>query len=154
MFKKNNIYIREDIVHPKDYVPTKFVTIYPEHKLSPIMCVGASNKKTDCLCVTSDLFDLLNQNRLESFGADVVRDYVSRMMPRSSSASDAISRMSDDEIMDSIKPRNIQSFSELQQWVNYLGAEIESRIGSESANTSEVLENINDTNIDNVESTE
>lgn len=133
MFKKNCLYIRCSKVLPKGYTPSKSVVIYPEHKLSPVFCVGASSKDVDCLCVTSDLFDLLNQNRLESFGVDVVRDYVSRMIPRSSAVSDAISKMSDDEIMESIKPRNIQSYSEIQQWVNYLGATIESRASSSTS---------------------
>lgn len=135
MYKKNPNFIRLEREYSKDYVPTKYVTIYPEHQLSPVFCVGASTKKVDCLCLTSDLFDLLNQNRLESFGADVVRDYVSRMMPHNSSASDAISKMSDDEIMESIKPRNIQSYSEIQQWANYVGALIDSRMPSGDAPT-------------------
>lgn len=42
-----------------------------------------------------------------------------------SKVSDAISKMSDEDIMASIKPRNIQSYSELMEWSKYLNAQIE-----------------------------
>ena len=84
----------------------------------------------DCTVVCSDLYDLFNQQRISNLGADVVRDFIARNYPTSSAISEQISKMSDSDIMDSIKPRNIQSYSELMQWSKYLELRIEKGLNS------------------------
>lgn len=105
----------------------KDVVLYPENRLEPIV---VKSDFGDCLVHTSDLYDLFNQQRIANFGADVVRDFISRNYPISSAISDKISKMSDDEIMESIKPRNIQSYSELMLWSKYLNSKIEEKLDS------------------------
>lgn len=101
----------------------RFVQDYPEHMLpraTYIDCYG-----NECDVTLSDLYDLFNQQRITNFGADVLRDFVARMMPKSSSLSDYLSKLPDDAILSSIKSKNIQTYSELMQWSKYLQSEIE-----------------------------
>lgn len=98
------------------------VVLYPENKLPDLV---VTSEFGDCTVVCSDLYDLFNQQRISNLGADVVRDFISRNYPTSSAISDQISKMSDSEIMESIKPRNIQSYSELMSWSKYLEMRIE-----------------------------
>ena len=122
MFEKNTNYLRTDFSHDIEAEGSRSLVIYPENKLPDITVVSEFG---DCLVVTSDVYDLFNQQRISNLGADVVRDFIARNYPVSSQVSEAISKMSDDDIMASIKPRNIQSYSELMEWSKYLNAQIE-----------------------------
>lgn len=122
MFKKNTNYVRTDFSHDLNVEGTRPLVLYPENKLPEITVVSEFG---DCRVETSDVYDLFNQQRISNLGADVVRDFIARNYPVSSQVSDAISKMSDAEIMASIKPRNIQSYSELMEWSKYLNAQIE-----------------------------
>lgn len=103
------------------------VVLYPENKLPDLV---VTSEFGDCTVVCSDLYDLFNQQRISNLGADVVRDFIARNYPTSSVISDQISKMSDSEIMESIKPRNIQSYSELIQWSKYLEMRIENGLNT------------------------
>lgn len=103
------------------------VVIYPENML-PV--INVTSEFGDCEVVTSDIYDLFNQQRIANLGPDVVRDFITRNYPFSSAISDQISKMSDTEIMDSIKPRNVQSYSDLLAWSKYLNARIENGLKS------------------------
>lgn len=103
------------------------VVLYPENKLPDLV---VTSEFGDCTVVCSDLYDLFNQQRISNLGADVVRDFIARNYPISSAISDQISKMSDADIMDSIKPRNIQSYSELMSWSKYLEMRIENGLKS------------------------
>ncbi len=124
MFKRNINYNKRDISRNTE-IKGKDVVIYPENMLEPIMVTSDFG---DCQVLTSDLYDLFNQQRIANFGADVVRDFIARSYPVSSSVSEQISKMSDDEIMSSIKPRNIQSYSELMLWSKYLQQQIDTAV--------------------------
>lgn len=126
MYKINKNYPLSDFSHNLD-IRGKDVMIYPENKLSPI---SVTSDFGDCQVITSDIYDLFNQTRIQNLGIDVVRDFIYRNYPVNSSLSDAISKMSDDEIMNSIKPRNIQSYSELMSWSKYLNTQIENGLKS------------------------
>lgn len=121
MFKKNPSYNSADFSHNVE-IPAVQVADYPENKLPDITVVSNFG---DCLVVTSDVYDLFNQQRISNLGVDVVRDFIARNYPANSAISDTISRMPDDAIMASIKPRNIQSYSELMLWSKYLNQQIE-----------------------------
>lgn len=131
MFTSNKKYVTVDFSH-NDEIRGKDVIIYPENKLSPVIVTSDFG---DCRVETSDLYDLFNQQRIQNLGIDVVRDFIARNYPVNSSVSEAISKMSDDEIMDSIKPRNIQSYSELMSWSKYLNRQIEEKIDSQKIDT-------------------
>lgn len=126
MFERNSNYNVRNYGRDTE-IKGKDVTLYPENRLEPIV---VKSDFGDCLVQTSDLYDLFNQQRIANFGADVVRDFIARNYPVSSAISDKISKMSDDEIMESIKPRNIQSYSELMLWSKYLNGKIEEKLSS------------------------
>ncbi len=124
MFKCNPNFSERDISRNTE-IKGKDVVLYPENQLEPIV---VRSDFGDCLVMTSDLYDLFNQQRIANFGADVVRDFIARNYPVSSSVSEKISKMSDEEIMSSIKPRNIQSYSELMLWSKYLQEQIDTAV--------------------------
>lgn len=131
MFTSNKKYVTADFSH-NDEIRAKVVMIYPENKLSPVIVTSDFG---DCRVETSDLYDLFNQQRIQNLGVDVVRDFITRNYPVNSSVSEAISKMSDSEIMESIKPRNIQSYSELMSWSKYLNRQIDEKIDSQKTDT-------------------
>lgn len=126
MHKVNTNYTVSGFSHNLDIKGIE-VTIYPENKLPDLVVTSDFG---DCKVECSDLYDLFNQQRISNLGADVVRDFVARNYPTSSAISEQISKMSDTEIMDSIKPRNIQSYSELMSWSKYLNMQIENGLKS------------------------
>lgn len=121
MFENINKYREGSHSHNNEIIGNQ-VVLYPENKLPDLV---VTSEFGDCTVVCSDLYDLFNQQRISNLGADVVRDFIARNYPTSSAISEQISKMSDSEIMDSIKPRNIQSYSELMQWSKYLEMRIE-----------------------------
>lgn len=148
MFERNSNY------HSRNYgrdteIKGIDVTLYPENRLEPIV---VKSDFGDCLVHTSDLYDLFNQSRIANFGADVVRDFIARNYPISSAISDQISKMSDDEILESIKPRNVQSYSELMMWSQYLNRQIEDKL--DSAKPTAVVDNTPSPVDDNTSSSE
>lgn len=126
MFKNANNY-REGVHEHNPEIVGNMVVIYPENQL-PVLNV--TSDFGDCEVVTSDIYDLFNQQRISNLGPDVIRDFISRNYPSSSPISDEISKMSDAEIMESIKPRNVQSYSELLSWSKYLNERIEQGLKS------------------------
>lgn len=126
MFSNYNNFPEGVHEHNLSYVGN-LVVLYPENQL-PVVTV--SSDFGDCEVVTSDIYDLFNQQRISNLGPDVIRDFISRNYPTSSAISEQISKMSDSEIMDSIKPRNVQSYSELMQWSKYLNMRIENGLKS------------------------
>ena len=121
MFENIHKYSEGSHSHNNEIIGNQ-VVLYPENKLPDLV---VTSEFGDCTVVCSDLYDLFNQQRIANLGADVVRDFIARNYPTSSAISDQISKMSDSDIMDSIKPRNIQSYSELMQWSKYLEMRIE-----------------------------
>ncbi len=126
MFENIKKYSEGTHTHNNEIIGNQ-VVLYPENKLPDLV---VTSEFGDCTVVCSDLYDLFNQQRISNLGADVVRDFIARNYPTSSAISDQISKMSDADIMDSIKPRNIQSYSELMQWSKYLEMRIENGLKS------------------------
>lgn len=111
MFKPNPNYtttIVEDL-----HTPSVQVELYPEHQLPTVY---VQSDFGDCEVVVSDIYDLFSQERINNLGPDMVRDFIARNYPTSSAVSDAVSKMSDSEIINSIRSRHIQQPSELLAW--------------------------------------
>lgn len=126
MFENIKKYCEGSHSHNTEIIANQ-VVLYPENKLPDLV---VTSEFGDCTVITSDLYDLFNQQRIANLGADVVRDFIARNYPATSLISDHISKMSDADIMDSIKPRYIQSYSELMQWSKYLEMRIENGLKS------------------------
>ena len=144
MFKINTNY---DCISLGDEVilePSVKVEDYPENNLPKIYVDG---KFGDIEVVTSDIYDFFSQERLNNLGPDVVRDFLARNLPKSSQASDIISKMSDEEIVNSIKSKHIQQPSELIRWSRFVMQEIDDAVESTSVvDSSSVTDNTDNTN--------
>lgn len=79
--------------------------------LFELSCVTS---KEGQIALHSDITLLFNQQRLESkMSATELREYIERYTPN---ASVYVNKLSDDELLDSLKSRHIQSISELKAW--------------------------------------
>lgn len=113
---------------------TEMVASYPEYNLPPLEVPNVDDPSTTTVVYVNDIFDLFNSQRLSGFDNDIVESIRSNILS-SSPFADAISKLSDDEIMESIKPRNIQSPSQLVAWSKYVQAVIEERLANVSSET-------------------
>lgn len=107
---------------------------YPEYNLPSLEVPNLSDPTTTSKVAVNEIYDLFNAQRLSGFDNDIVESIRSNILA-SSPFTDAISKLSDDEILDSIKPRNIQSPSQLIMWSKYIQSAIEDRL--QIANVSE-----------------
>ncbi len=105
------------------------VAEYPEYNLPPLEVVNLDDTSSTSVVPVNDIYDLFNASRLSGFDSDVIESIRSNIM-QSSQFTDAISKLSDDEIFESIKPRNIQSPSQLVQWSKYLQSVINAKLES------------------------
>ncbi len=140
MFKSNPNFPLKDFGSGFAQKPSVDVEIYPENQLPKIFVDGSFG---DIEVVTSDIYDLFSQQRLDNLGPDVVRDFLSRNLPQTSQVSDVISKMSDEEIVNSIKSKHIQQPSELLRWSRLVVQEIDNALTPEVVPDSPVIDNPN-----------
>ncbi len=133
MYKNNPNYEISTLSDGVVQEPSIKVEEYPENQLPKIYVDGMYG---DIEVVTSDIYDLFSQQRLENLGPDVVREYLARNLPKTSPVSDIISKMSDDEIINSIKSKNIQQPSELLRWSRLVVQGIDDAVSSSLADDS------------------
>lgn len=126
MFKANPNFVYDNS-QKHFHEPTIKVEVYPENQLPKVV---VQSDYGDCEVVTSDIYDLFNQQRIENLGPDVVRDFLARNLPSASPISDVISKMSDEEIVNSIRSRHIQQPSELLTWSKYVANMIDGAFSS------------------------
>ena len=109
MYKKYNDLVPTELdFHVSNSIP---LTEYPEYNLPPLEVPNVSDPSTTSVVYVNEIFDLFNSQRLSGFDNDIIDSIRSNIMA-SSPYADAVSKLSDDEIMESIKPRNLQSPSQ------------------------------------------
>ena len=123
MFPNHNTNLVK-IVHVSSYTSNQ-VQHYLTDQLPPVSVLDSDGN--NLLIPVSDVYDLFNQDRLSGFSQDVIDTIRSNIMA-SSPYADEISKLSDAEIFDSIRPRQIQSPSELVQWSKYIQGKIEAKL--------------------------
>lgn len=74
----------------------------------------------DAVRVTSDIYMLLNQDRLDRMTAENFQRYIERASAHDSVFSSLRSKLSDSDLFKFVKSRFIQSRSELLAWSHYL----------------------------------
>lgn len=131
MYNVNSNY-SERIVDTVAFEDDIQVAEYPEHKLPFLTLPSDCPEENPSICILNDVYDLFNQQRIQALGSGVV-DYVKSMIPSHSTIADDMSKMSDNEILDSIKPRSVQSPSELRSWIQYNGERIKSAVDAKLA---------------------
>lgn len=103
------------------------IETYPEYNVPPLLLPCIDDPKVLVTIHTSELYDLFNVERLGGMSPDVIASIRSNILQGSQFAS-AISKCSDEEIMETIKPRNIQSPSQLVLWSKHLQYLLEERL--------------------------
>ncbi len=136
MFKINPNYEITTLSDGVAQEPSIKVEEYPENNLPKIYVDGIYG---DIEVVTSDIYDFFSQQRLDNLGPDVVRDFLARNLPKTSQVSDFISKMSDEEIVNSIKSKHIQQPSELLRWSRLVVQEIDDAVSSSIVDDSSPL---------------
>lgn len=126
---------------------------YPEYNLPPLEVVNLDDTSTTSVVPVNDIYDLFNATRLSGFDNDVIDSIRSNIM-QSSQFADVISKLSDDEIFETIKPRNIQSPSQLVQWSKYLQSAINAKLESakQSDNSQTIMLDVESSSQENNES--
>lgn len=122
----------------KDLTPTDFsgnvansveLAEYPEYNLPTLEVPNIDDSTKTSKVIVNEIYDLFNAQRLSGFDNDVINSIRNNIL-QSSQFTDAISKLSDEEIIESIKPRNIQSPSQLVAWSKYIQSVIEERLQS------------------------
>lgn len=104
---------------------------YPEYQVPPLQLPCINDEKQLVTIKTSEIYDLFNVERLGGMSPDVIASIRSNILQGSQFAN-AISKCSDDEIMETIKPRNLQSPSQLILWSKHLQYLLEERLNQKS----------------------
>lgn len=104
---------------------------YPEYNVPPLQLPCIDDPKELVTIHTSELYDLFNVERLGGMSSDVIASIRNNILQGSQFASE-ISKCSDDEIMETIKPRNLQSPSQLVLWSKHLQYLLEERLQQSS----------------------
>lgn len=102
--------------------------VYEPSPLEPLLVekvYHGSNEDEFDLHYSRDVSLLLNQQRLSKELQPLLADAVQRMR-NTVDLSDDYKNLSDDDLIDTIRSRYIQSPSELKSWLNYLGENMKS----------------------------
>lgn len=104
---------------------------YPEYNVPPLQLPCIDDPKELVTIHTSELYDLFNVERLGGMSSDVIASIRNNILQGSLFASE-ISKCSDEEIIETIKPRNLQSPSQLVLWSKHLQFLLEERLKQSS----------------------
>lgn len=122
-----------------DVANSAIVAEYPEYNLPFLEVPNIDDNSKTSKVIVNEIYDLFNAQRLSGFDNDIVNSIRSNIL-QSSQFTDAISKLSDDEIIESIKPRNVQSPSQLVAWSKYIQSIIEERLQNVSNSSTSVIQ--------------
>lgn len=122
MFAKRRIkpYItpkRECVVSAKELICTEFREVSP---VDQFMFDRGEDRGVESVCITSDIYMLFNQNRLDRMSRESLLSYFENMSVNEPKFGDLRSKLGDDQLITFVKSRFIQSPSELMAWSQYL----------------------------------
>ena len=122
MFRKNKKYGLQIANYCKrEFRKSAFVQPSPiDHLLFQEHVTPSDGKKS--IRMTSDIYMLFNQQRLDRMSRENLIAYLNDMSVRNSSFSSLKSRLSDDQLVSLVKSRYIQQPSELLSWSRYLNS--------------------------------
>lgn len=122
MFRKNKKYGLQIANYCKrEFRKSAFVQPSPiDHLLFQEHVTSSDGKKS--IRLTSDIYMLFNQQRLDRMSRENLIAYFNDMSVSNSSFSSLKSRLSDDQLVSLVKSRYIQQPSELLSWSRYLNS--------------------------------
>lgn len=119
--------IRRNVVSPKDLKLSMFYAPSPIDGFMMNMHENICGDGKSCR-VTSDIYMLFNQQRLDRQSREALVNYFDNMSVNSPSLSSLRSRLTDDQLISLVKSRYISSMSELLEWSMYLNSLADSEI--------------------------
>lgn len=80
--------------------------------------------------VSNDIFLLFNQQRLAALGTDTVNKWLESLTPQNDALAQLRSKCTDEQLLQFVKSKYIQSASELEAWSGYLNAHFDKEIAA------------------------
>lgn len=114
-------------VSPKELLQSEF------YQSSPIDEFIYQNRLDDgvpSVCVTTDIYMLFNQQRLDRMTRENLLQYFAEMSVTQPKFSELRSKLTDDQLVSFVKSRFIQSPSELMAWSQYLMASSDEQLAA------------------------
>lgn len=87
---------------------------YPEYNLPNVTRINQDGKEE--IIFTSDVYNLFNQERFAGVAQNIVDSIRSNILASGSQYQSILDGLSDEELMSAIKPRSLQSPSELMEY--------------------------------------
>lgn len=103
----DNIIIREKSVVDEFYFETRL-----------------NSDGTESVCVSDPIRVLFNQQRLDEIGATAVKAFLDGLQKKNDSLAELRSKCSDEDLMQMMKSRHLQSPSEILAWCRYMESNI------------------------------
>lgn len=119
--------IRRNVVSSKDLKLSAFYAPSPIDAFMMNIHENICGDEKSCR-VTSDIYMLFNQQRLDRQSREALINYFDNMSVNSPSLSSLRSKLTDDQLIKLVKSRYISSMSELLEWSTYLNSLADSEI--------------------------
>lgn len=119
--------IRRNVVSSKDLKVSMFYAPSPIDGFMFNLHENICGDDKSCR-VTSDIYMLFNQQRLDRQSREALLNYFDNMSVNSPTLSSLRSKLTDDQLISLIKSRYISSMSELLEWSMYLNSLADSEI--------------------------
>lgn len=114
----------EDFSFPQDSY--SMLEIYPENSLPEVTRINSDGKEV--IIFTSDVYNLFNQERFAGVAQNIVDSIRSNIIASGSQYQSILDGLSDEELMTAVKPRSLQSPSELMEYSKKVMSYLDSRI--------------------------
>lgn len=101
------------------------VVHYPEYSLPDVTRIDKDGN--EIVIFTSDVYNLFNQERFAGVAQNIVDSIRSNILASGSQYQSILDGLSDEELMAAIKPRSLQSPSELMEYSKRVMAYLDSR---------------------------
>lgn len=102
------------------------VVIYPEYSLPEVTRIDKDGN--EIVIFTGEVYNLFNQERFAGVAQNIVDSIRSNILASGSQYQSILDGLSDDELMAAIKPRSLQSPSELMEYSKRVMAYLDSRL--------------------------
>ena len=80
---------------------------------------------TESVSFSDPIYILFNQERLDSLGSTAVQAFLDSLQPKSDALAELRSKCSDDDLMQMMKSRHLQSPAEILHWCRYMKSNVD-----------------------------
>lgn len=91
-----------------------------------------SDDDMESVSIVDPILILFNQERIENMGASAAKKFLDSLSPQSNDLSELRSKCSDEDLMQMVKSRHLQSPAEILHWCRYMNENVD-KLNSEVA---------------------